>query len=270
MLNIETYYPQHLRSIVKCFWRLSVPSLLGKPYEEAVIPDGHHEIIFHLQKGGGRRLNNTGWDEEPAAFIAGQTLKEYRVRLEAGSVIYGIRFLPHTIHPLIHLPLHELTGRILPLEVTRQLAPLVRCISENSRATFKSLEEELLRIIVQTQPANRSFLKVEAAVGLLMATKGSIQIDAVLTQVSLTGKHLDTLFQRYVGINPKKLANIIRLNHFIDYKAKNPSASLTNCSYEVDMYDQSHLIKLFRDFTGNAPKLYLKANNVISNQFARL
>ncbi len=48
MISVETYVPEGLSPFIKSFWRLQVAATMPGPYEEDIIPDGHHEIIFHL------------------------------------------------------------------------------------------------------------------------------------------------------------------------------------------------------------------------------
>ena len=93
MINIKTYIPQDLQPFVKSFWFMEVDTTGDNVYEEEIIPDGHHEIIFHLNSdAASRKPHDSGWMAEPSAFVAGQTLKSYRLQMSKGSKLYGIRF----------------------------------------------------------------------------------------------------------------------------------------------------------------------------------
>lgn len=97
MISIQTYIPKTLFPLIKSFWCLKVLDLIETAYEEEIIPDGHHEIIFHLSsEPAKRKTGNDEWRDEPVAFFAGQDLGSFKVQLKPSAIIYGIRFQPHT------------------------------------------------------------------------------------------------------------------------------------------------------------------------------
>lgn len=46
MIDIETYKPEKLSTLIKSFWCLKISDNFSNPYIEEIIPDGHHELIF--------------------------------------------------------------------------------------------------------------------------------------------------------------------------------------------------------------------------------
>jgi AraC-like DNA-binding protein len=104
-----------------------------------------------------------------------------------------------------------------------------------------------------------------------MKYKGDIRIDQLIHAGGISPKYFDTLFKQFVGINPKTFCSIIKLNHFIGYRNNNPGKKLTECTYEANFFDQSHLIKLFKNVTGKTPKGYFRTNDHhINNYFSVL
>lgn len=271
MISLQTYKPLTLSAYIKSFWCLKISNLLEQPYQENVIPDGHHEIIFHLKPNAAKRKSGENeWTNEPDAFIAGQTRKYYSLQLLPGSVLYGIRFLPHTLSLLLNVPAATLTDTIVSLMDIPKAIFLKSCITENKKQTFHSLEKVLLRTIKSLGSPSNSFEYVNASVKCILNQNGNVKVDTLLGKTGISGRHLDTVFQQYIGLNPKKFANIIRLNSFINYRNNNPNVTLTQCSYEAEFYDQAHLIKLFRDVIGVTPKAFFGKQNLISCQFSEL
>jgi AraC-like DNA-binding protein len=209
-----------------------------------------------------------GWACEPTAFFAGQTLECYRLRLMPGTIIYGIRFYPHTLALLFGFPADRITGRLCPLDEP-QADELYRCIDPDPALTFTRWEKWLLARIAALQ-VSAGFQYAAASVGAILQQKGHVRISKLMRLTGVSAKHLDSSFDRYVGIAPKTLANIIKLNYFLQYRNDHPGKSLTECTYAANFYDQSHLIKLFRSFTGKAPTAWFREQNIISDRFAAL
>ncbi|MBI3580038.1 MAG: AraC family transcriptional regulator [Ignavibacteriales bacterium] len=271
MVTIQTYIPKSLQGIIKSFWFLEVPSSHQTPYLEEIIPDGHHEIIFHLNgHTAERRLDHNEWMSEPNAFIASQTLKSYTLKMLPGSKLYGIRFYPHTLSALLRIPASHLTNTIPPLNDVFNEEPFWNCISDNPNDTFLNLEGLLFQKTSGLDFHSNGFSYLSHSVAKMLASKGNIGIDQLLKTTGISAKHLDNLFKEHVGLTPKTLTRILKFNHFISYKSNNPEKNLTECCYETGYYDQSHLIKSFHSFTNKSPKSYFGNNNFINETFSSL
>ncbi len=75
-------------------------------------------------------------------------------------------------------------------------------------------------------------------------------------------------FDRFVGLGPKTLAEIVRFqNRFVSLtrfgSARDPA------DFDDDYYDQSHFTKEFKRFSGLPPAAYLKASNEFLSLFYR-
>jgi AraC-like DNA-binding protein len=271
MVTLETYIPAGLSQIVKSFWCIKVTGLTEGYYAENILPDGHHEIIFHLSADNAKRGNSaTGWINEPDAFFAGQTLNSYSLELKNNSVLYGIRFYPHTLSFLFGLPADIITNNMLPLQEIREAKRLRNCISEDPDKTFINFETVLLQLCKRTDLSNNKFQYIHYSVGEILKSKGDITIDRLIKSTGVSQKYFDTIFKQSVGINPKPFCNIIKLNHFISYRKNHPHKNLTECCYEANFFDQSHLIKLFQKVAGQSPKEYFNDTNHINNYFSEL
>lgn len=270
MISVQTYIPERLYPFVKSFWRLEVTGVPGEPYEEDIVPDGHHEIIFHLHGNTAKRkMAHLQWADEPDAFFAGQTLQSYTLQLQPGAILYGIRFYPHTLSLLFNFPASVLTDQLLSVIDIPAAATLQQVITDNAAETFSRFENILYKKLAALQTSN-SFRYVNASVGAILQHNGNIRIDTLIQQTGISVKHLDNSFRQFVGITPKTLCNIVRLNYFIRYREGHASKSLTACAYEAAFYDQSHLIKLFRSFTGKSPRAYFNSAHYINEHFTAM
>lgn len=270
-VSIQTHFPQSLSPFVKSFWFLEVSDFCDSFYEEEIIPDGHHEIIFHLNNLPARRkTENNGWLNEPKAFLASQTLKPYGLQLPPGSKLYGIRFYPHTFFNFLKFPIINLTDKILSLNDVTDAGSFWNCITDDPQKTFSNFEKLLAERISMLDFHTNSFAYVNAAVSEIFRHNGNVSVENLIKKTGVSTKYLDELFKNRVGLTPKTLCRIIKLNNFIAYKNNNPEKNLTECCYEIDYYDQSHLIKSFYEFTNGSPKTFFRDNNHINEIFTNL
>jgi AraC-like DNA-binding protein len=268
---LQTYQPDKLSDFIKSFWCLQVTDLAENTYKEDIIPDGHHEIIFHCKPNSARRTekNNT-WIHEPDSFFAGQNSRSYSLELAGDSLLYGIRFYPYTLNNLFHFPADCITDNILPLYEIPKTKILQDSITKNPQQTFANLEKALMKLLEQTDPLSRTSKCIQHSVSEIIKSNGDVKIENLVQNTGLSLKYFGTLFKQQVGITPKSFSNIIKLNYFINYKNNHPYKNLTECTYEANFFDQSHLIRIFKEITGKSPKAHFNSTNHINNYFSDL
>jgi len=272
MISVTTSSPTTIGHLVKSFWYLEVEQTDIESYREEIVPDGHHEIIFHLGADPGRiRLGDSAaWQEEPRALIVGQTVRRHHLWLAPGARLYGIRFFPHTLLAFLRLPVAELTNQLYPLEAIAHAQPFWDCIARDPRRTFANFEALLVRMLRPEAVGNAGYDYVNAAVASILQNGGQVSGTGLVRRTGISKMHLDKLFLKYVGIGPKQFSRIIQLNAFIAYRTKHPDQTLTQCGYEAGYYDQSHLTKSFQSFVGRPPGAYFDDANEISGIFSSL
>lgn len=270
MIRLETHIPKSLSGIVKCLWRLHIPATSIAAYQELIIPDGHHEIILHLQEGQARRQERgQAWRNELPAFLAGQTTEPYLLEMHPGATIYGIRFYPFSAAPFLRLAASQTTGRLVSLQDVACVTGLMNCLQQNAAATFAGFETILAGRYNNADLTTNRFNYARHAVSEILKTNGMVKTKELVRQTGISQRYLDSLFKEFVGITPKALCRIIQLNYFI-YHQSRIDTSLTRGGYEAGFYDQSHLIKAFKTFTAQSPKAFFQNNNYINTSFSAL
>ena len=270
MIRLETHIPNSLSGIVKCFWRLHIPATETNAYQELIIPDGHHEIILHLNTNQARRRERgQEWSNELPAFLTGQTTEPYLLEMRPGTTVYGIRFFPFTAAPFLRIAASQTTDRLVSLHDLACVTELVNCLQPNASATFTGFEKILLNLYDNTDFTTNQFSYTRHAVSEILKTNGMVKTKELVRQTGVSQRYLDSLFKQYVGITPKALCRIIQLNYFI-YHQSRIDTSLTKGGYEAGFYDQSHLIKSFKTFTEQSPKAFFQNNNWINTSFSAL
>lgn len=268
MISIQTYRPEKLSSLIKSFWYLKVSDDLGQLYVEEILPDGHHEIIFHLDSSPARkRSDDIGWQKDPAIFFAGQNKRSYVQQLRPGSIIYGVRFHPHTQALFYDFPAFLSTENLISFQDMVSNDVITGCISESPDKTFANLEKEFMKKASGLKPFEQSFQYVDAVIQRMIDLRGNVRISSLEKVTGVTTRYLEKSFQKYVGVTPKQFCHVIRYNSFITYKQNNPNKTLTESAYDMGFYDQSQLIYLSQLITGSSPKAYFDKRNQINDHF---
>ena len=93
--------------------------------------------------------------------------------------------------------------------------------------------------------------------------KGSITINEILKDEKSKRRQLERNFAKQIGISPKQLSKVIRLQATLQMLLHKNTETLTAVAYENEYYDQAHFIKDFREFTGITPKEFLTDENMV-------
>lgn len=258
-MNYETFAPHpDLKSIVKCHWILEVPGDLEAP-RQRVIPDGCIEMCFILGDDVKRFTSETKYVIQPRAMVFGQITKPYYVQPTGYVNTFAIRFYPFGFANFISRPIHELADRETPLtelfeaNAARELErKIIEAPSTGER--IKLIEHFLLGKLTDDSVIENI---VQSTIEALSETKGSTSIRSLLKDDLSKRRNLERKFSKQVGISPKQLGKIIRLQAALKMMLNQHGETLTQVAYENDYYDQAHFIKDFREFTGVNPKQYL-------------
>lgn len=259
LMNYETFAPHpDLDAIVKCHWILEVPGNLEAP-KQRVIPDGCIEMCFILGDDVKRFTSEDEFIIQPRAMVFGQITKPYFVQPTGYVNTFAIRFYPYGIANFLNKSIHDLADKETPLaslfgehiaeELEHQISE-----AKTTKSRIKIVENFLLGRL-----ANQSTIDkiVKSTTEVLARTKGRASISSILKDDPSKRRNLERKFSKQVGISPKQLGKIIRLQAALKMMLDKPGETLTQVAYESEYYDQAHFIKDFKEFTGINPKEYM-------------
>jgi AraC-like DNA-binding protein len=84
-------------------------------------------------------------------------------------------------------------------------------------------------------------------------------IEGLARKYNISRKTLCKQFEWHVGKTPTELRKIIRFRQAMQQQLHiSPKSKLSDITYQLDFFDQSHLIKDFKSITGYTPKVFFK------------
>jgi AraC-like DNA-binding protein len=244
MVYRELAPPPALRPYVDRFW-LRVPgdeAGAGDATAPArILPDGCIDVLVDADTG--------------AARVVG-TMTRAVVHAGTASRLAAVRFRPGGAHPFLRVGSAELTDRVV--DVASLGARWLELGAGDPSRLVVALERALLRRDV---PAIDRRVR-EASRRLLAPSPPSIAdlSDALDT----TRQQLARAFRQHVGISPKELARVVRLQRALYSLQREPSLSLAAAALASGYYDQAHMSLEFRDLAGITPLCARRAPGSIS------
>lgn len=240
-----------LTPYIKNYWQLKTA---GNSSVARTLPTGMMSLIFHR---GNRLLSVQENVFHPRAFLAGHERTFADLKYTGQIDMIAVVFRPAGVRVFFDLPMNEIHNLRLTagdLE-DRELGVLENSLAstEGDRMCILLIEQFLLKRL--TRFAEYNLKRIETAIGLI--DSGQTDITLLADAVCLSRKQFNRIFSEYVGANPKEFARTIRLQRALHILEIQPQISLTALAYECGYYDQSHLIKEFKTFSGYTPTEYL-------------
>lgn len=263
-MNYQTFkaHPD-LEAIVKCYWTLEVPSEMATE-KQRIVPDGCIEMAFILGEDIKRLENEENWVLQPRAMVVGQITKSYFIQPTGYVNSFAVRFYPYGFASFIKTPVKELADKDTPLamlfgESANELEQkIIHAASTEER--IEIVESFLLSKLIETSTIDKI---VKSTIDSLFISNGSISISSILKGELSQRRNLERNFLKQVGISPKQLGKIIRLQTALRIMLNKQPDSLTTIAYASEYYDQAHFIKDFKEFTGTNPKEYLSDEQLV-------
>lgn len=173
-----------------------------------------------------------------------------------------IDFNTNGINRLFGLPMHEFADEIFTLGdvlgngVARLEEQLLYAVNIQQMAT---ITDTFLLSFLNKQRQNNAVRDSITAVANSIHRQlhpASVEHYAYATNMSL--RNFQRRFKEQVGIPPKLYIKIFRFNQALKQKMMHPRQTWTSIAYECGYFDQMHLIKDFKAFTGFTPFDFFK------------
>lgn len=170
------------------------------------------------------------------------------------NLLLIIEFQPAGLFAFTGINQKELANQIIPFELIN--LTLNRCML-NALHSANSLDElidlldrRLLENFHSTSPS-----ELQVATNLIIERGGNISSKELSSAIFYSQRHLNRIFESFLGMNTKTFSRMVRINRAIRLM-QNPQYSITCASHETGFYDLSHFIHDFKSACGITPQEY--------------
>jgi AraC-like DNA-binding protein len=207
------------------------------PVDHAVRPDACLDIVYSPETG--------------LQAIGAMTV-ERRYQIPAGSAMTGVRFRPGMAGEFLGVSPAELTDRAVPLEdllgqQARELQSKLAAVPDRAGALGAFLR-------VPERPPDL----VRRAIEAMVEARGVADLDRIAAQSHLSPRQFRRRCLEASGLTPKHLCRVLRFRYAASVAAVSmgkpaPRADWAQIAADAGYFDQAHLIRDFREFTGRTP-----------------
>lgn len=242
---------------VACLWTSHVrPAPGALPFMHRVLPDNCVDILWQ--------------DSGAAAFAVGMMSSAIFVGSSGPVQTAAVRFLPGAARAFFGVPLAALTdGRADLADLWgRSCAGRLqdglweRALSDRERLHLieQALVERLHMHGVQPASARGAAAGsplARAAVARIEASGGALRVESLADDLRVSRQHLAAQFREQVGLSPKLFARIARFRRATEKARGRQAVDWATLALDCGYFDQSHLIRDFRDFAATTPEQFL-------------
>jgi AraC-like DNA-binding protein len=255
--------PATLQPFVECLWTISSEGRLAPEGTGIILPDGAVELVLSFADPV-RRTGSDSCNRAIDRMLVGQMFAQSRVEYTGKVDVLGVRFRPAGASVFLSVPLHELTGKVLPLgDVVDALERRITSRLDPSGTVAERITAVELILIDLMSKAIGPDPAVEAAVRAIEKSQGQLQVSSLVDDLGLSRRQLERKFLHVVGIPPKLLCRIVRFRRVcqaLDHpEAQDWAGIAVMCGY----YDQAHLIRDFREFSNTTPARFLSQRHEV-------
>lgn len=253
-----------LRRRVRCYWTLEGETAPPGGTSETIVPDGCPELVVHC----GDRFLLRGSDSlelEPRSLLFGQIDRALRLIPTGRIEVVAARLAPAAAHCLVPAAVDQFSNRPLPLDAV--WGTFADEIESRVRETpgglqrIRVLEETLLARLGSSGDEDPA---VEEALYRFARHRGAISVGALSKTIAISRRQLERRFRRRVGLTPKTYARVLRLQNVLRQLGEESQSSWAELSIAAGYFDQSHLTRDFKLFTGQSPAAFFASRHELS------
>ncbi|MDF2834919.1 MAG: AraC family transcriptional regulator [Paenibacillus sp.] len=235
-----------LAPFVKHHWIVEWDLPVGETFLQDVIPNPCVNLVA----------------EASGSAVYGVSSGKFTKTLSGRSRAYGVKFRPGGFYPFIKKSLSALTDGAMTFEEAfgepdagARLALALRS-GEPPDALIHIAEAMLLRRLPEP---DADVDRLGEMISLIQNRRDVASVDRLGREFDKGVRSLQRLFGKYVGVSPKWVIQLYRLQNAADLLDRGYSGSWATLGAELGFYDQSHFIRAFKSMIGKTPEDYAGA-----------
>ncbi|GCC51595.1 AraC family transcriptional regulator [Chryseotalea sanaruensis] len=263
-MNYQTFQPHpNLEALIKCYWTLEVPVEFDAP-KQRIVSDGCLEMAFLLGDEIKRYTSETTFILQPRSMVIGQIIEPFFIQPIGYVNTFAIRFYPYGFANFVNTPIKDLSDKETPLaslfgeKVSQELEQKIVQASD-TKERIAIAEDFLLNTLNNKKTIDKI---VRDTVDSLISSSGNTSINSLVKSDSTKRRQLERKFVKQIGLSPKQLGKVLRLQASLKMLLSEKSDKLSNIAYEGEYYDQAHFNRDFKEFTGTSPTAFLNDKNM--------
>lgn len=239
-----------LQPFVERYWTIAYHFPNGFFFDQTIIPNPHMSLVWYM-KGSDTLVTEK-------VTIEGAVKRLFRYRLEGSGLIIGAKFHVGVPKAFLTEPLSHYVNKSVPvsdalgLSVDQLMTP-----SNQLDENINNFESALLGLNLEKDPKADFIAQL---IKMLREKPSILTVDQLLNETNLSKRSLQRYFEVYVGVNPKWVIRMFRLQELKTKITNNEALDFVSLAYELGYSDQAHMINDFKNMVGVTPTELLQRN----------
>ena len=182
------------------------------------------------------------------------------VVLHEEGLYFGVRFLPGVVPANCDVSMADLVEQEIPLQDVLKDRDLIDRIIEarNFEERQNIFMESYLKYYYTDSKEDSSRKIYRYMIKEIVATAGEASVAAIAEAMAYSERYANKVFKEYSGIAPKKYCKLMQFQYLLDHlDLSEKEVNFALLSSDLGFYDQSHMIKTFKDYTAYTPQRYV-------------
>ena len=256
-----------LAPYVKLFW--SVESCTPLSYRVRVVPSGLPELMILSGALPGSTDPQKSFSDH--TLLCGQQKSPYEIVISEKLSLFSIVFNPVALFRIFDIPAAEFFNRNIPLSLLlkHETDELETEVSEAKTFDRKvQLAENFILKRLRKFHDEPTLPRMQNALNIVNHTGGRVGVNTLASASCLSRKQFERRFSEFIGSSPGQFLKIVRFQHALHQKSRNPRISLAGLALDCGYFDQSHMSNDFKQLTGLSPRSYFAQCEPFSDYFS--
>lgn len=190
--------------------------------------------------------------------LYGQTILPDELSFTQNFTLIAYFLHPHTLKTLFGLSAGELNNGCIDLHAIKQAREINLQEQLLNAATLPERLQLIDELIIKLSGIyNTPDPRIIFAASALQKDNSIHILTNIQRQLNITERSLQRLFETHVGISPKMYKRVCQFQAAFQQLNHDEYSKLTDVAFDHGFADQSHFIRVFKEFTGITPKAYL-------------
>ncbi|WP_146151369.1 helix-turn-helix domain-containing protein [Chitinophaga niastensis] len=174
---------------------------------------------------------------------------------------FTVHFRANGFFRIFNIPMCHLSDHLLHSDdlIGKNVQFLQEQLEEagNMEEMTSAADQYFLTALLKNKAKN-TVDNITAAANTILRHHDTVNIKALAQQVNMSLRGFEQHFAEQVGITPRLFARVVRFNKVLLLKTMHPHKNWTDIAHSCGYFDQMHLVKDFKVFSGHSPRSFLQ------------
>ena len=233
-IEYKEYLFKELNDYCMCIWTMKSKNILNKTIANNILPDACIDIVIDFAN---KAICFAGFSKETEAF-----------QLNKNIDYMGVRLKPSIFYLLFNIEADKIMDNEIPFDNIEKEVSLHKIF--NLKSTNERIE--YLKVYLLQKTEDKIEMPFITMVEEIYNNPKDQNVIDIAKKLGYNERHLYRVFKVNFGVSPKVLLNILRL-HLCLTLILEKNMNLVDIANLCGFYDQSHLIREIKRYTGISP-----------------